>query len=370
MERRLLLVVLFASVSSFASVPSFADSPGSTGAEVLKFGAGPRAYAMGGAQTALVTDVFSLNLNPGGLAALPYQEASFVYNAWVEGVTQQTLLYARPDPRWGSFGLGLTRFDVGNFQGYDASGHKAGTVDQQDTVFTAGYGRPVGEFGVGGAVKFLQEKLDTATAWTYAVDLGAQAHTEVGDTRLRGGVVFQNYGPGLKFDRDTTKLPAVYKLGVSATRDLYGDPCSLTFDVGQPRDQSNLQSAVGAEAGIKGVLALRLGYQTSIDLGSGFSFGLGVKAQNVHFDYAFLLLGAFGPTHRFGVTLKWGEPMSVSRDRERLAEAAAHKVRAREYAAQKRYLESLEEYNRALELDPLDKDTIAEMRQVYDALHR
>ena len=87
-------------------------SSGLTGAEVLNFGDGPRSFAMGGAQSALTADSYSLNINPGGLANVEYQEASFVYNSWVSGVTNQTLLYARPHIRYGTFAAGLTRFSM------------------------------------------------------------------------------------------------------------------------------------------------------------------------------------------------------------------------------------------------------------------
>lgn len=359
-------------LSSFTALqlPCFADSPGSTGAEVLKFGAGPRAFAMGGAQTALANDAFSLNINPAGLAFVEFQEASFVYNSWVEGITQQTLLYAHPDARGGTLGVGLTRFAVAGFQGYDASGQKAGDVGAQDIVAVVGYGRSKGAFGLGLAAKWLREDLEKASASTYAVDLGLQARMEYGATRLGAGLTAQQLGPGLKFDRETAKLPTALKLGVSGTRRIYGDPCSLALDVGRAAGDDRLQVALGGEVGVLGVLALRAGFQAPTDLSSGFSFGMGLKAKNVRFDYAFLVLGEFGPTHRFGITFRWGEPLEVSRDRDRITQAAWHKERAREYARLQRYLEALEQYNKAIELDPFDKETIAEMHKAYDAMQR
>ena len=362
--RRLLLA------AALAWVPArlMADAPGTTGAEVLKFGAGPRAFAMGGAQTALTNDSFSLNLNPGGLGFVEYQEASFVYNNWVEGVADQTLLYARPDARLGTFGVGLTRFSVGGFQGYDASGLKAGTVRAQDTVFQAGYGKRFDAVGFGAGLKWIREDLEKASASTYALDVGLQSHHQLGSTMLGAGLAVQNIGPGLKFDRETARLPTSVRLGVSGTRALYGDPCSLALDVGRTKGDDRLQIAVGAEAGVMGVLAFRAGYQAPLDQGSGLSFGLGMKAKNVRFDYAFLLLGEFGPTHRFGLTFRWGEPQEVSRDRDRVAQAAGHKQRAREYVRQGRYLDALEQYNLAIDLDPLDKETVLEMRKAFDAL--
>lgn len=349
--------------------PAAAGSPGSRGAEVLKFGAGPRAFAMGGAQTALVDDVFSLNLNPAGLASVEYREAAFVQNNWVEGITQQSLLYAHPDPRWGTFSAGLTRLSVGSFEGYDASGQRVGEVKANDLVLSAGYGTTLADWDCGIAARWLEEKLDTAKASTFAVDIGARAHaTEVDGTRVRYGAVAQNLGPGLKFDRETARLPTVYKAGVSATRTVYGDPVSLTLDVGLPADEKGAVYGLGAEAGVAGVLTLRAGYRSSIDLGSGLSFGMGLKAKSMRLDYAFLLLGEFGATHRFGLTFRWGEPIEQSRDRDLLMKAKWHKARGRELMADKRYLEAMQEFQKAIDIDPLDKEALSGMRIAYEAL--
>src|SRR5471032_2639582 len=56
------------------------SSPGTTAAEVLKFGVGARAIGMGEAYTAQADDVSSLYWNPAGLALMRERQASFMYD--------------------------------------------------------------------------------------------------------------------------------------------------------------------------------------------------------------------------------------------------------------------------------------------------
>ena len=55
---------------------------------------GPRAMGMGGAGVAVTTDSLATYWNPAGLAQLQVQEAGFMQNEYLEGISEQ---YARPE---------------------------------------------------------------------------------------------------------------------------------------------------------------------------------------------------------------------------------------------------------------------------------
>src|SRR5450631_1540511 len=74
----------------WAEVAQSSD-PGTTAANFLKLGIGPRAIAMGNAQVGLANDVYATYWNPAGLARLETPEAGFVQNQYLENISEQYL---------------------------------------------------------------------------------------------------------------------------------------------------------------------------------------------------------------------------------------------------------------------------------------
>src|ERR1700719_1471658 len=105
-----------------------AADPGTTSANFLKLGIGPRAIGMGEAQVGLADDVYATYWNPAGLAQLQSQEAGFVQTAYVQDVSEQFAAYAHPSPTLGTLAGSFTFLNVGQFQGYDASGQPTSGV--------------------------------------------------------------------------------------------------------------------------------------------------------------------------------------------------------------------------------------------------
>src|ERR1043165_3647333 len=101
---------------------SYASDPGTTAANFLKLGAGPRAVAMGEAQVGLAEDVYATYWNPAGLAQLQNREAGFVETQYFQDIQSQYAAYAHPTASLGTFAGSFTYFTVGKFDAYDASG--------------------------------------------------------------------------------------------------------------------------------------------------------------------------------------------------------------------------------------------------------
>src|SRR5258708_701387 len=72
------------SLAFFTQASAFATDPGSTAANFLKLGIGPRAIAMGKAQVGLADDVYAVYWTPAGLSQLKTQEAGFVQTQYLE----------------------------------------------------------------------------------------------------------------------------------------------------------------------------------------------------------------------------------------------------------------------------------------------
>src|SRR5882672_10503190 len=112
--------------------PAFASDAGTTAANFLKLGIGPRAIAMGNAQVGLADDVYATYWNPAGLARLESFEAGFAQNQYVESISEQYLAFAYPHPRLGTIAASMTYLNTGTFPGYDAAGNSIGSVGAND----------------------------------------------------------------------------------------------------------------------------------------------------------------------------------------------------------------------------------------------
>jgi hypothetical protein len=163
-----------AAVVVFALLPTAlarASDPGTTAANFLELGIGPRAMAMGEALVGLADDVFANYWNPAGLARLENQEAGFVQTQYVEDISEEYAAYALPHGSLGTFGGSFTYLNVGKFPGYDASGAPIGDVGANDASATLSYARSLyhdrhfgTDLSAGLTGRWLQERLDTVSA--------------------------------------------------------------------------------------------------------------------------------------------------------------------------------------------------------------
>src|SRR5882672_7180491 len=123
--------------------PAFASDPGTTAANFLKLGIGPRAIAMGNAQVGLADDVYATYWNPAGLARLESFEASFVQNQYLQSISEQYLAVAYPHPKLGTLAGSMTYLNTGTFPGYDAAGNSIGNVGANDMAAALSYAHTI-----------------------------------------------------------------------------------------------------------------------------------------------------------------------------------------------------------------------------------
>jgi hypothetical protein len=356
-----------------ASGPLFASDPGTTSADFLKLGVGPRAIAMGDAQVGLANDVYATYYNPAGLATLKTQEAAFTHTDYVQNISQEYLAYAYPHPRWGTIAASVTYLGYGTVQGYDAYAQPTGSVGANDMDLGLSYSRDFyhderygTQLSAGVTGKWIQERLDTVKATTYAGDLGLLFAPGIkwGEylNGWKAGVALRNVGAPMTFDQESFPLPRTLSTGFSYTGNWRDESITLAVDGRQPNDGSR-NLGVGLEIWTLQAFVLRAGYTTEGDLGSGLRIGAGVRFRTIQVDYAFASEGPLGNTQRFGLTLRFAAPKP---DPVFLAQHSFERG-MRDYK-KGRYNESMAEFTKAMELDPKHPQAVEMMKQTYEKL--
>lgn len=360
------VVALYALGVCISSV--YAGAQGTTGMNFLKISNSVRGVAMGEAHVAVADDVGAIAWNPAGLTQLNTSEATFTYNKWLEGISAQYLAYAVPlrverknarTKNYGTLGASITYLAIEPFASYDDKSNSLGTVDASDLALSVSYALQMyRRVSVGMNLKYLSETLAGIQATSYAMDIGVLVKTLAG---VGVGAAVQNVGTPIVFIKDKGELPRNYKLGISYERDILQQPLTLAFDVNIPNDNDTFY-CMGTEYWIKDVLALRGGYRTGVDVGSGIRCGLGFKTNLCEIDYAFTSLGELGDTHRVSMTARFGSGIQMSR------KTILYERGMRCYEEGK-FIDAIHEFNHLLQLEPQNKDAVEMLRKSYDALN-
>ena len=311
---RKLLVLVFAAL--LLSTVVRADQ-GTTAASFLKLGTSPRAIAMAESFGGVADDVSAIQYNVGGLGYLKDKEISFMHALWFQDIFYDYGALAWPIDGIGTIGLSVFYLNAGKFDkyGFDNSGQPVNQGSFTASSLAAGlaYSRQILSFlSMGINIKMLNESIESFSAGSVAVDLGALYKTPIKDLSL--GINVQNLGPSLGFEQ-AFSLPINVRLGVG-----YKPFSNITVsaDYVQPIETAG-QLSFGGEYGYRDTLFVRMGYryQGAIDynqtyagygpaVASGLNLGLGLRAlKNYTMDYAYAPYGFLGTTHRFSLTLKF-----------------------------------------------------------------
>jgi hypothetical protein len=360
-------------LTAWGGVTAHASDVGTTAADFLKLGIGPRAIAMGNAQVGLADDVYSTYWNPAGLARLETPEVGFVQNQDLENITEQYAAFAYPTSSRGTFGASLTYLNAGTFPGYDAAANPIGNVGANDMSVSLSYARSIyrdrrmgTDVSLGLTGRMIQERLDTVSARAYAADAGILIKPGLQAGGLlegwKAGLTIRNLGTSLQYDTDSFPLPRSLDAGLSYTGVILDENVVFTLDGRQPND-GRRTFGTGLEVTTLQTLILRIGYDSEGDLGNGLRLGVGLKFKTIEVDYAFAAQGALGNTSYIGLTYRFRQ---VRPDPVNLAETAYQKG-LKEYR-NRRFTEALVDFNKALELDTSNPDALRMMKQTYEQI--
>jgi len=350
-----------------------ASDAGTSSAQFLKLGIGPRAIAMGEAQVAVADDVYATYWNPAGLARLPTKEAGFVQNQYLQSISQLFAAFAYPTDKLGTFAGSFSYLNYGRFQGYDAGGSPIGSIGANDLDVAASYAtslfydRSLGSslsFGVTG--KWIQEKLDTVSAKAYAMDGGVLFKPGLRWGGIlegwKAGATIRNLGTELKYDTESFPLPRSLDAGISYTGNIMREGVTWALDVHQPNDGSR-SFGTGVEVWTLQTFVLRAGYTSRGDIGNGLRVGAGIRFKTVQVDYAYASAKDLGGTNYIGLTVRFKQ---VSADPVFLSQK--HYDKGMELFRRRRFTEALVEFNKSLELDPQHPDSLKMMKQTYEQI--
>jgi len=314
------LIALAAGVVAWPMTSSASAHP-DVGLPFLLIWPSTRATAIAGAMTGLADDAEAAYWNPGGLA----------YQKGLRGVGALYSWFPESHPGmfydYASLGYGfpaLRRDDVGMNVGASLSHISLGEVDIVNergqflgryTSYRFAVGPHCGirlreDVGVGLAVKLVRSFLGSdwyagqddlwwkgidgfGSGVTVAVDIGA-LYRPVKAVSI--GLALANFGPGISYTSsgESDRMPCVLRLGACATPvDVSWLHINGVAQVERILDGSRLSElqgtrvAIGAEANLARLLALRCGYSVGPSAGrSGLCWGFGVGWKIIGLEFA------------------------------------------------------------------------------------
>lgn len=302
------------------SAPAFGfgwSGKGTSGAQFLKIAPGARAPAMGEAAAADCEDAYALYYNPAALGRLKRPEAALAHNSYFQGIRHDYGAFALPLLSWtnsprpgnavGTLGFSVTSLSVGGIErrGVVETDSPSDTFGASDLAYTAGYGYALSEaLALGGAVKAVEQTLDSAQASAFAADGGLL----YGAGEFAAAAGFRNMGGSIRLGKSPDPLPFLMYAGAAYRG---RGPLHLAVDMRVPSDHRVMLS-LGAEyrrpVGPGLSAALRVGYNsanTDPEGLTGLVAGAGLGRGNMGFDFAWVPFGDLGNTFRYSIQLKF-----------------------------------------------------------------
>lgn len=328
-------------VALSAGAASAAEQTATTALPILQVPMGARATGMGGAFTAVATDVTALWYNPAGLARLNAQELSLGLIAGAGESDIQNFGWAGPLPLSGISGNGYSSFganlliaqkgtiEVNTLRSDGSLGSTSKQSAGGDLILSGGYAERAGTMGlelrdgsytldhyIGAGGKLARSSIVGHTATTFAGDLGYLLH--VPEMGWSFGASALNAGGKLRYVDDADPLPLIFRGGTAWQGGAAGGHNLLVgLDGDYVLQEKTWHVNAGMEYFLQRMYGARLGYQFHRDDG-GLTIGLGLRWKGRWLiDYGWALGGDLGATHRFTFTYRFGGVPPSQRARAR-----------------------------------------------------
>jgi len=290
------------------------DNVGTSCANFLKMGVGPRAEAMGGAFVAMADDYTALYWNPAGIAKIGHNEAGISYTDWFLDIKHTFIGIVYNPGNLGTIGISVNYLQIGEMERTTPS-EPDGTgtfFSPSDFAFGITYARNLTDrFSVGVKLKMIQETISFSSASTFGIDIGT--HFVTGFRGLRLGMALSNFGgkmlmmgtdqmvkadadPGIKgnpdkdarLETEAWPIPMIFRIGVSM--DVMKQEWArftVNADFNDPRDVA-VFGTFGGEFVFNNMVALRGGMRytpDSIDETKLSNDGEVVNVYNFHMSF-------------------------------------------------------------------------------------
>jgi hypothetical protein len=310
---------------------------GTTAAPFLKIGVGSRAMGMGGAFTATADDITAIYWNPGGLANVYGNEATFNHVRWFADVAYDFAAFSTHLPDFGTLGAFVSIESMD-----DMMVRTENVPEGTGEMFNAGamaigvsYARNLTDrFSIGFNAKYVREYIWNMSATGIAVDIGTVYKIPIlNEFRLAASVC--NFGTKMKLQGrdnlmitqlgsgegnlintdiqlDEFDLPLLFRVGVAADVMKTEDHrITAAIDAVHPNDNTEYLN-VGAEYGWSEMVFLRGGWKSLFerDTEQRFTAGLGVQYRimgdfKVKVDYAYQDWGRLKNVHYLSLGVRF-----------------------------------------------------------------
>jgi hypothetical protein len=334
-----LIAVLLLAVGATLGVAQ-TQKAGINSAAFLKVGVGARQVALGSAVTSLNGDATNMFWNPAGVALRDESaQASFTYNNWIGGLSQEAVAASYNWSDIGTIGIGFQSFGINGItadrdNGYSdptlqaqvTDNNTSSTYNYQDLCTQITYSRYITDYlTLGASVKYIHESIDGVGTGTVAFDMGTVYN--IGLLGWSVGARICNLGGDMKFYDYSSPIPLTFSIGTSmAPVDAGITKWILALDIVKPQDGTQYYYA-GTELGFNQTFFVRAGWKfnyswfglsgSGIDAGATYrapiqttlergSFGAGVRVPFdtyvINVDYAYTVFSALNDVHRFTIS--------------------------------------------------------------------
>ncbi|MDI6735494.1 MAG: PorV/PorQ family protein [bacterium] len=279
---------------------------GKSAATFLKISVDARASGMGEAYVGLAEGVSCIYYNPAGLVQSKTREATFMHNAYFEGINHEFVGYVHPmEDMERVIGLGIIGLVIDDIpRKTKATLVDEGSFKSNDYCLIFSLGQKIKEDILGGlSLKIIHQKLDNEKGLGAGIDVGL-LYKNYPTEKINIGIVLQNIGQKIKIYKEKFTLPIILKVGIAYR--LPNDKLLLVADLKKPYD-NEASIHLGLEYRVLESIFLRGGFRYKFDNLKNepltdLTCGAGFVIKDFRLDYAFIPYDKFEDTHRISLT--------------------------------------------------------------------
>ena len=273
-------------------------SSGQTAMEFVKLGSSVKAVAIGNAYTA-GHDSRAVLLNPSAISEQSFIECGVQHMNYVEQMTFQSANAFFPT-EIGNIGIVLGLMDYGTQERTTISNRSGSGVTFSNSALSTAfvYANKIDDLGIGFAVKYISETLDSYKASVIAIDLGSTYH--VSDSLRLGASIIDLSITKATFVSASAGLDTSARFGGLYTMKAFSHKLHVSSDLIYSGNDG-LNYAVGLDYVIHPNFSVRTGYNSMSDLGK-LSLGAGLNLGDFDLDVSYKPMLYFGETYRLGLS--------------------------------------------------------------------
>jgi len=403
MRRRLLTSGLLAVL---LSAPLFLWASEDAGTQPARYlGTGARVSALGRAGATESGTVAAADWNPAGLGQVPRLDVLLQHSPLYDGALHDTLGIAYPMLDWGTVAVTWIRLELGDIERRDADNLPNGSFGFLEQQVAVSYGKEVwGPLSLGLSLKALDMHLDGMQSTSPGADAGLLfrfpkpfvRYNEPGSAKNNtvtannsdmlqeisfGGSVTNAVGPQLKLAYDAERLTPDYRLGAALNLNLlsgFANTLCLRVD-GEKPERAGWRVHAGAEYSFMGHYALRAGWDNEYP-----AAGAGLEYSGISLDYA-VSFPEVGLRHLVTLSAAFGDDLRDIQVRRRAEEAQQRQLvverlknsivsdydrQAKEQAAAGNYREAVKLWEKVLDWDPSNHETLENVKHARAEIQR